>query len=227
MTGWKGNEMQPYRVALAVTGLGLASVICFAFAAKSRGNISNSLVCDSPKHDFGTFVAKGADLQHTFVLKNLSSRNIRILKMETTCGCTAAQASLVDVPANAETFVNVTAHWWNRSGQRSEQIKVTTDAPGQVPLVLAISGNALRSMAASTTDLDFGRLSPGLATPREVLLYPGAAGTIPELRIASVGSPLVKVERASFANESTAVANSAVKYLVSVEAPRQSAVLDT
>ena len=57
-------------------------------------------------YDFGK-VYVGKDYQHTFKIKNISQTDLKIIKIGTSCGCTAAIISDSIIKQNEEAEINV------------------------------------------------------------------------------------------------------------------------
>lgn len=103
---------------------------------------SEGIKFDDVKHDFGT-VYKGAPVEHTFSFTNVSGKDVSLVSVKASCGCTTPDWSK-DVVKN-KSKGSVSAKYDSfRVGQFTKTITVTYDSSRNVqPIVLTITGTIL------------------------------------------------------------------------------------
>lgn len=78
--------------------------------------------------DFGK-VKQGATLEHEFVFKNAGNAKLTVIKVETSCGCTAALASQKTLEPGEEGKIKVSWDVTGYSGEVSKYVFVDSDDP--------------------------------------------------------------------------------------------------
>ncbi|MDO8488604.1 MAG: DUF1573 domain-containing protein, partial [Candidatus Omnitrophota bacterium] len=76
--------------------------------------------------DFGK-VKRGSILKHDFLLKNETKDVLKILSINTSCGCTASQADKKILEPDETTAINVTFKSEGYSGEVKQSVYVNTD----------------------------------------------------------------------------------------------------
>ena len=104
----------------------LAVSINFAFAQETA---KTQEAAPGPKmqfvetsYDFGT-VAPGTAVKHVFKFKNVGTDTLRIERVKTSCGCTAAESSKI-IPPQQEGQISVTYNTGSASGKSSKTVHV-------------------------------------------------------------------------------------------------------
>jgi hypothetical protein len=90
-------------------------------------------------HDFGEIPEKGGKVEYEFAFMNNTARPIRILSVETSCGCTSTGYSKEEIKQGKNGFVKVSFEPIGRPGYFNKTITVATDYNGE-PIVLQIKG---------------------------------------------------------------------------------------
>jgi hypothetical protein len=111
-------------IAIALLMLLGASVFVFAIVPKP------GLVAEQADFDVGPVTPPlHGQFDHRFVLRNTSSRAIRIIGSETSCGCTAADYPHEAIAPGATALVHVHADWSDVvAGDPSTDVTLTTDS---------------------------------------------------------------------------------------------------
>lgn len=91
-------------------------------------------------HDFGTVDEDKGPVTHEFVFTNTSSRPVKILNVQASCGCTTPGWSKDPIPPGKNGFVQASYNPKGRPGYFNKSLTVTTDLEAN-PLVLQIKGN--------------------------------------------------------------------------------------
>jgi len=119
-----------------VSFLVLAGVLCssgLALAAKQP-----LIQFREEKWDFGK-VKQGEILTHEFVFKNVGESPLSILRVRTSCGCTAALVSDKKVEPGKEGRIKITFNSGGYSDKIVKEIYVASDDPNRSNLELSIS----------------------------------------------------------------------------------------
>ena len=74
------------------------------------------LLCEQDSHDLGTLSEDDKPVSHTFTLRNVSTESIRIQRVRTTCGCTAATFDSTTIAPGSTTKVKLTYNPKDRPG---------------------------------------------------------------------------------------------------------------
>jgi hypothetical protein len=153
------------RLWVGVIVMGLAAAIAapisvravFASPPALSGLVADSMVCD-----FGELSPQQASLlQHKFVVKNVTNKPIKILKVTASCGCTTASTSKNELAPGGSLALPVEVKWGDRNGPQTAAIWVDTDEDVHARLTLNISATVRASLAVLPNKIDFGNLLPG------------------------------------------------------------------
>lgn len=97
------------------------------------------IVFEEKEYDFGKIM--GADkVEHVFKFRNEGKADLKIDKVNTTCGCTAALLSANMVPAGGNGEVKATFTVGSRQGQQTKHIYVLSNDPITSRMTLTIKG---------------------------------------------------------------------------------------
>lgn len=99
-------------------------------------NVRGNIVFEELFFDFGT-VTEGDIVTHTFVLKNEGVKKVKILKIETSCGCTTASGVLKNYAPNESGEVQVSIDTKGKKGIVVKTLKLIMD--GNVKPIIEIS----------------------------------------------------------------------------------------
>ena len=77
---------------------------------------AEQLRCDHDTHDLGTLSEDDKPVSHTFTLRNVSGKSVRIQRVRTTCGCTEAAFDTTAIAPGATTKVTLTYDPEDRPG---------------------------------------------------------------------------------------------------------------
>ncbi len=130
---------------------------------------------ESRMHDFGT-VARAANTEHRFVIKNNHGSDMHISSIRTSCGCTTpiietewikpGQAGSILARFNTGTF----------TGKKSATLTVSIDKPVFTELQLNVKGYIRSDVVLNPGELNFGEVPVGEPQHLEVTLdYAGRA----------------------------------------------------
>jgi hypothetical protein len=101
--------------------------------------------------DFGTVIEDNGPVTHEFVFTNNSSRPVKILTVQASCGCTTPGWSKETVDPGKTGFVQASFNPKGRPGFFNKSLTVTTDLEAN-PIVLQIKGQVTNDAKPVETD---------------------------------------------------------------------------
>lgn len=93
---------------------------------KSKTIQHGNLIFDNSFHDFGN-VMEGDVVKHTFTLKNTGGRSLKILKTETSCGCTTATGILKEYAPGESGQIEVVVDTVGKKGMIVKTVTITME----------------------------------------------------------------------------------------------------
>jgi hypothetical protein len=140
-------------------GAGTASAQSGAWADKIFGGKTT--------HDFAT-VARGAQLVHSFPMKNIYSVPLEITNVRATCGCLTATPSTKVLKPNETAQLNILMDGRRFSGPKSIQVFVTVGPEYVSTATLYVTANARPDVVLNPGQFNFGVVRQG-QTPTQTL----------------------------------------------------------
>jgi hypothetical protein len=101
---------------------------------------SGKINFENKTHDFGTIKEEIGNAVAKFVFTNTGKADLKILKVKTSCGCTASDYSRNVIKPGEKGFVSATYHTAHRPGPFRKTITVTVNDPDNPNTVLFIKG---------------------------------------------------------------------------------------
>jgi hypothetical protein len=189
----------------------------------SNGSRLAKLIVDAPIHDFGKVKKAEADsLNCEFRLRNTGAQPIRIIKIDSTCGCTLATAASQTIASGASVPVFIQVAWAHASGAKEESIHITTEPKLDEPLVLRVRGTIMSTVVLVPTVISFGKLEPGEKASSIIEVVPGLDPKPFKIRSIDSSSKHIHVNRIVAAQQpSASIEGPPGKFLVTIEAPRE------
>ncbi len=108
-------------------------------------------------YDFGEALG-GSQIKHTFIVKNIGHKPLKILSVSETCTCTAAVISQHEIPAGASGVIEAVLKVPSENAPVEESISVLTNDPTQSALTLTLKGMAFVPLTTFPERLAFGNL---------------------------------------------------------------------
>lgn len=144
--------------------------------------------------DFGDVSEKGGPVTHEFTFVNTSTRPIKILSVEASCGCTTPDWSREAVPPGKTGFIQARFDPKGRPGYFSKSLTVTTDHEAG-PIILQIKGQV--NTADGDIDLPVSKGSWGLKSSSFNMgkVFVNERNVIKEFRLMNKGDKAVTVQR--------------------------------
>jgi hypothetical protein len=107
-------------------------------------------------YDFGAISEEKGPVTHEFVFTNNSSRPVKILKVQASCGCTTPGWSKEVVEPGKKGFIQASYDPKGRPGFFTKSLTVTTDLEAN-PVILQIKGQVTNGDEVSTSDFPVGK----------------------------------------------------------------------
>ncbi len=131
-------------------------VLCSLAASKAAA--APRIVCDAPKHDFGTLIGS-EKITHEFVLWNRGSSPVTIAKIKNCCGVTSSIKPMEILPgSNAVCKAVFTTR--NRYGKQDKQILIASNDRRRPYFELKMTGTLQRPVEFSPRLVRLGTLLP-------------------------------------------------------------------
>lgn len=124
-----------------------------AFAAAPKLTVQNT------EYRFGQ-VMQGKKVDHTFTFKNTGDAPLHILKVRSTCGCTAALASAKTIPPGGTGEVKVSFDSTRFHGPVLKSIYMYSDAPKLGEVHFALRGLVVQPLAVAPPQVIFAKMLP-------------------------------------------------------------------
>ena len=123
---------------------------------------ASRLLYPDDRHDFGKIKEAGASkLTYLFPIQNSTAREVKILDISTTCGCTRVENSPTRIPAGESVEIPVQVNWGGRVGGQSESIVVKTDHPEHGVIRFRVAGYVVPQLRVSPGIINFGDVRAG------------------------------------------------------------------
>jgi len=125
--------------------LGFLFLFLFSFAAAQQ---AKQLAFREEIYDFGAVDENKGPVTHEFVFTNNSSRPVRILKVQASCGCTTPGWSKDVIAPGKDGFIQASYNPMGRPGFFNKSLTVMTDLQAD-PVILQIKGQVTNGEAPS------------------------------------------------------------------------------
>ena len=166
-----------FAAAVAVASLGStqnlqAASAANAAAAAKAGNWAEKMF-NKTKHDFGV-VARGADAQYRFTVKNIYKETIHISEVKTTCGCSAAKPTKRTLKTYETCEIVVTMDTKKFIRRKDSNLIVTFDQPVYAQVRIPITAYIRTDVVITPGSLAFGSVEVGKKATKSVnIAYAG------------------------------------------------------
>lgn len=143
-------------------------------------------------HDFGT-VARGATVEHKFVITNLYEEDVHIASVRSSCGCTKVSIAQRDVKTYEKTAVVAKFDTHAFLGSRSATLTVIIDRPYYAEVQLHVKGYIRSDVVLDPGGLDFGTVDAGTPVAKTVTVDYAGRGDWQIMGVKS-GNPYITVD---------------------------------
>ena len=114
---------------------------------------------ETPEYDFGKALG-GSEIKHTFTIKNIGQKPLKILSVTETCACTASVLSQDEISPGGEGSISAVLTVPSANKQVQENLLVLTDDPTESTLTLTLKGQAFIPLTTFPEHLAFGSQKP-------------------------------------------------------------------
>ncbi|MEJ2699538.1 MAG: DUF1573 domain-containing protein, partial [Desulfuromonadales bacterium] len=121
---------------------------------------SPKLSVEGTNYNFGQ-VYQGEKVEHVFNFRNSGDAPLSILKVRSSCGCTAALVSSTEVGPGETGEVRATFDSTRFRGEVVKTVYLYSNDPVRRVIQLTIHGEVKPELVTNPTQIDFGLLNPG------------------------------------------------------------------
>ena len=148
------------RIFEALASLLVLFLASSAYAANAAEESLPRVVTPETVFDFGS-VDAGTVVEHAFILKNSGSAALKVERLNTACGCTAAVLDSDTIPPGGETKVKASFDTSGFQGAKVKTIRVYTNDPRQASFLLSLQGTVRSEFDLDPARLHFGDVAKG------------------------------------------------------------------
>ncbi|MFK8113995.1 MAG: DUF1573 domain-containing protein [Rubripirellula sp.] len=149
-----------------VMAFGLVSLLTHDAAAQTW---ADKMFSESKTHDF-RIVGRGTKTSHHFEFTNLFEEDVHIQAVRTSCGCTTPTITKSTLKTHEKGAVVATFNTNTFIGQKAATITVVFDRPTYAEVQLKVSGFIRTDITFDPPEVNYGELSAGQPTEREVVI---------------------------------------------------------
>lgn len=141
----KGAEAAPVTTQSAVSAISAGEPATPQAAATPSGP-QPKIVFEEPNHGFGEVI--GAEkIEHTYAFRNDGKADLKVDKVSTTCGCTAAVSEPKVIPPGGKGQVKAVFTVSGRQGKQTKHIYVYSNDPADPKICLTLDGTIIPPLA--------------------------------------------------------------------------------
>ncbi|HKZ37206.1 MAG TPA: DUF1573 domain-containing protein [Chryseolinea sp.] len=129
----------------------LIAVFCFLWSTSVSAQVAKPLQFREEIFDFGSVKEQGGSVIHEFKFVNNSTRHIKILTVQASCGCTTPDWSKEAIAPGKSGFIQASFNPLGRPGYFNKSLTVTTDFDAN-PIMLQIKGQVAVEGETGNTD---------------------------------------------------------------------------
>lgn len=118
------------------------------------------IVTNSNVYRFGT-VKQGTPVEANFEINNSGGEVLKIEKIYSSCGCTAAMVNSETIAPGAKTNLKITFDTTGFSGKKAKTVRIFTNDPKQSSLLFTLEGEIKSDISLSIQKLNFGDIEKG------------------------------------------------------------------
>lgn len=105
---------------------------------------------DKTHHNYGVLYEDMKFASYKFEFTNVGDQPVRIIKVESSCGCTTPYWSQDSIPSGQRGFVETKYETVNHIGEFKKNVTVYTNSPTNPMILLTIEGNVIRPKVQNT-----------------------------------------------------------------------------
>ena len=128
------------------------------------------VLAEAGVYDFGE-VLGGSEIRHTFKLKNIGQKPLKIAKVEESCACTATIVSKDEIPPGEFGIIEAVLKVPSENRQVEESISVYTNDPIQSQVTLTLKGTAFVPITTFPSRLFIGSIPPKTSIKKSLTIH--------------------------------------------------------
>jgi len=161
------DSMRPFTHACATAIVAVAPV--FYSPLQAQDWLREAIAPEDRMHDFGT-VARAANTEHRFVIKNNSNSDLHLRSVRASCGCTTPIIETEWIKPGQTGSVLARFNTGTFTGRKSATLTVSIDKPFYTELQLNVKGYIRSDIVLNPGEISFGEVPVGEPQSREVTL---------------------------------------------------------
>jgi hypothetical protein len=128
---------------------------------------------DSTSHDFGA-VARGADVNYRFRVRNLYKEDVRISSVTASCGCTSPRFDQTPFKTGESSYIDISMDTHKFQHEKSSTVTVTFDQPQFATVTIPVKVYIRTDVVLTPGSINFGAVEHGSGQQRKIeLTYAG------------------------------------------------------
>ena len=137
---------------------------------------------NNPDFNFGQ-IYKGQKVEHIYKFENRGKDILKIKKVKTSCGCTAAILTNKTIQPGETGEIKATFSSGSASGNIKKSITVSSNDPDTPKYRLTISGKIIKDLIINPENIDFGSISTSQKISKTVSIK---SQTVPDFKIKKI-----------------------------------------
>lgn len=139
--------------------------------AKSLVEGQPDIFCEEPIYNFGKRY-KYENIKHAFVFQNRGTKELKIEKIESSCGCIMGETTVTNVDPGMSGTIVVNYRTSPDTGTMSKSIRVYSNDPDAPVYALQLSGEIIEDITIHPRQIKFGYVSLGEKAHAELEVQP-------------------------------------------------------
>ena len=142
-----------------------------AKASRSLVDDQPDIFCEEPVYNFGKRY-KYENIKHTFVFQNRGKKELKIEKIENSCGCIVGETNVKNVASGMSGTIVVNFRSGPDTGTITKSIRVYSNDPDTPVYTLQLSGEIIEDITIHPRQIKFGYVSLGEKAHAEIEAQP-------------------------------------------------------
>lgn len=151
--------MRPCSLQCAIVAI-LVSASSYQTSTAQQNWLRQAIAPENRIHDFGT-VARAANTEHRFYIKNVLDQEMHIRSVRASCGCTTPIIETKTIAPGETGSILARFNTGTFTGQKKATLTVSIDRPYYTELQLNVGGYIRSDIVLSPGEIQFGQLSEG------------------------------------------------------------------
>ena len=139
--------------------------------AKSLVEEQPDIFCEEPVYNFGKRY-KYENIKHVFVFQNRGTKELKIGKIESSCGCIIGETTVTNVDPGMSGTIVVNYRTGPDTGTMTKSIRVYSNDPDAPVYTLQLSGEIIEDITIHPRQIKFGYVSLGEKAHAEIEVQP-------------------------------------------------------